>query len=56
MRTTEDIQLEIINANLSVSIEQAEKIAKICNLNKSLAAKVKNLVALRTSKMAQARS
>jgi hypothetical protein len=43
IRATEDVQLEIINANLSESLEQAEKFAKICDLNKSLAAKVKDL-------------
>jgi len=42
---TEDIQLEIIDAIISESLEQAEKFAKICNFNESLAAKVKDLEA-----------
>jgi chromosome segregation ATPase len=41
----EDVQLEIIDANLSESLEQAEKFAKICDLNESLATKVKDLEA-----------
>ncbi|KAF8243357.1 hypothetical protein K440DRAFT_637620 [Wilcoxina mikolae CBS 423.85] len=41
----ENVQLEIIDAGLSNSLEQAEKLAKICNLNESLVAKVKNLEA-----------
>jgi hypothetical protein len=45
IRATEDVQLEIIDANLSESLEQAEKFAKICDLNESLAAKVKDLEA-----------
>jgi len=45
IRATEDIQLEITDANLSKSLEQAEKLAKICNLNNSLAAEVKELEA-----------
>ena len=43
IRATEDVQLEIIDANLSESLEQAEKFAKICNLNESLSAKVEDL-------------
>jgi len=45
IRATEDIQLEIIDANLSDSLEQAEKFTKICDLNQSLAARVKDLEA-----------
>jgi hypothetical protein len=45
IRATEDVQLEIIDANLSESLEQAEKFPKICDLNESLAAKVKDLEA-----------
>ena len=45
IRATEDIQLEIIDVDLSKSLEQTEKFAKICDLNESLAAKVKNLEA-----------
>jgi len=45
IRATEDVQLEIIDANLSESLEHAEKFAKFCDLNESLAAKVKNLEA-----------
>ena len=45
IRATEDVQFEIIDANLSKSLEQAEKFAKICDLNFSLAAKVKDLKA-----------
>jgi len=44
IRATEDIQLEMTDANPSESIEQAEKIAIIWNLNESLAGKVKDLV------------
>jgi len=39
----EDVQLEIIDAYLSESLAQAEKFAKICALNESLAAEVKVL-------------
>jgi hypothetical protein len=42
IRATEDVQLEIIDANLSESLKQAEKFAKTCHLNVSLAAKVKD--------------
>jgi len=45
IRATEDVQLEIINAHLSESLGQAKKFAKICDLNESLAAKVKDLEA-----------
>jgi len=45
IRATEDVQLEFIDANLSESLEQAEKFPKICNLNESLAAEVKDLEA-----------
>jgi hypothetical protein len=45
IRATEDVQLEIIDANLSESLEQIGKFAKICDLNESLAAKVKDLEA-----------
>jgi len=43
IRATEDLHLEIIGANLSESLEQAKKFAMICDLNESLAAKVKDL-------------
>jgi hypothetical protein len=42
---TKDVQLEIIDANLSKSNEQAKKFAKICDLNESLAAKVNDFEA-----------
>jgi len=45
IRATEDVQLEIIIANLSERVEPAEKFAKICDLNESLAAKVKDFEA-----------
>ena len=45
IRATEDVQLDIIDSNLSESLEQGEKFAKICDLNESLAAKVKDLEA-----------
>jgi hypothetical protein len=45
IKATEDVQLQIINADLSESLQQAEKFAKICDLNESLSAKVKNLEA-----------
>jgi hypothetical protein len=45
IKATEDVQLEIINAGLSESLEQAEKFSKVCELNESLAAKVKELEA-----------
>jgi len=45
IRATEDIQLEITDANLSESLEQAEKFAKICDLNESFTSKVKDLEA-----------
>ena len=45
IRATEDVQLEIFDANLSESLEQAEIFGKICDLNESLAAKVKDLEA-----------
>ena len=37
--------MENIDDNLSKSLEQAEKFAKICDLNESLAAKVQDLEA-----------
>jgi len=40
---TEDVQLELIDANLSESLEQAEKFTKICDLNESLATEVKDV-------------
>jgi len=43
IRATEDIQLEMIDANLCENLEDAEKFAKTCDLNESLAAKVKDL-------------
>ena len=43
IRAMEDVQLEIIDAYLSESLAQAEKFAKICALNESLAAEVKVL-------------
>jgi len=45
IRATEDVQLEILDANLSESLEQAEKFTKICNLNESLPVKVKDMEA-----------
>jgi len=45
IRAKEDVQLEISGANLSESLEQAEKFAKICNLNESMATEVKHLEA-----------
>jgi hypothetical protein len=45
IKATEDVQLEIIDAGLSESLEQAEKFSKVCELNESLAAKVKELEA-----------
>jgi len=45
IRATEDIQLEIIDPNLSESYEQSEKFATICDLNESLAATVEDLEA-----------
>jgi hypothetical protein len=41
----EDVQLGIIDTNLSESREQAEKFTQICDLNVSLAAKVQDLEA-----------
>ncbi|KAF8244367.1 hypothetical protein K440DRAFT_636319 [Wilcoxina mikolae CBS 423.85] len=43
--TMDDVQLEIIDVGLLESLEQAEKFAKICDLNDSLAANIKNLKA-----------
>ena len=43
IRATEDVQLEVMDANLSERVEQAKKFAKICDLNESLAAKVRDL-------------
>jgi hypothetical protein len=45
IRATEDIQLEIIDGKQFEWLQQAEKFAKICDLNESFAAKVKNLEA-----------
>ena len=45
IRAAEDVKLEINDANLSESLEQAEKFAKICDINKSLAAEVRDLEA-----------
>jgi len=45
IRATEEVQSEIIDANLSERLEPAEKIAKICDVNEWLAAKVKDLEA-----------
>jgi len=45
IRATENIRVEIIDAKLSESREQAETFAKICDLNESLPAKVKDLEA-----------
>jgi len=42
IRATEDVQLEIIDGNLSESVEQAEKFTKICDVKESLAAEVKD--------------
>jgi hypothetical protein len=45
IKATDDVYLEIINAVLLESLAQAEKFAKICDLNASLAAKVNELEA-----------
>ena len=45
IRATEDFQMEIIDANLSESLEQGEKFAKICDLKESLAVKATDLEA-----------
>jgi len=45
IRATGDVQLDIIDDNLSESLEQAEKFAKICDLNERLATKVNDLEA-----------
>ena len=45
IRAMEDIQLEILDANLTKSLEQGEKLAKICDLNESLADKFQDLEA-----------
>jgi hypothetical protein len=55
IKATEDVQLEIIDAGLSESLKRAEKFAKICDLNESLAAKSRNRRLLSPSK-AQTRS
>jgi len=44
-RATEDVQFDIIDANLSNSLEQAEKFAKIFDLNESMGANFKDLEA-----------
>jgi hypothetical protein len=44
-RATVDVQLGILDANLSERLQQAEKYTKICDLNEILAAKVKDLEA-----------
>jgi len=46
IRATENVQFQIIDTNLSEGLEQAEKFAVICDLNESLATKVKNLEAM----------
>jgi len=46
IRTAEDVQLETMYANISESFSQAEKLAKICDLNKSLVAKDNHLEAV----------
>jgi len=43
IRATEDVQLEIIDGNLSELLEHAKKCAKICDLNESLATMVQSL-------------
>jgi len=43
IKATEDVQLEIIDATHSESLEQTTKFAKICDLNQSLATEVKDL-------------
>jgi len=43
IRAVEDVQLEIIDANLCESLEQAEKFTKICDHNENLATKVKGM-------------
>ncbi|KAF8246992.1 hypothetical protein K440DRAFT_644312 [Wilcoxina mikolae CBS 423.85] len=45
IKATEDVQLEIIDADLSESLKQVEIFAKICDLNECSAAKVKDLEA-----------
>jgi hypothetical protein len=45
IRATEDVQLEIIDANLSESLEQAEKFPNTCDLNEGLAVKDKDIEA-----------
>jgi len=45
IKATGDVQLEVIDVNLSESLKQAEKVSKICDLNESLAAKVQDLEA-----------
>jgi len=43
IRATENVQVKIINANLSEMLVLAEKFAKICNLNESFATEVKDM-------------
>ncbi|KAF8246431.1 hypothetical protein K440DRAFT_644984 [Wilcoxina mikolae CBS 423.85] len=43
IRATEDVQLDTIEGGHSTRLERAEVFAKICDLNDSLAAKVKDL-------------
>jgi len=45
IRATENVHLDIIDANLPESLEKAEKFAKICDLNGNLGAKVKEMEA-----------
>jgi len=44
-----DLQLEIIDMNLLESLNQANKMTKICDLNQSLAAEVIDLKATKPS-------
>jgi chromosome segregation ATPase len=45
IKAAEDAQHQITNAGLSESLEQAENFTKMCDINNSLAAKVKELEA-----------
>jgi hypothetical protein len=46
IRAAEAVQLETMDVNISESLLQAEKLAKICNLNKTLVAKDNHLEAV----------
>jgi len=43
IRALEEVQMEIIDADVSEILEEAEEYAMICDLNVSLATKVENL-------------